>query len=419
MMKTKRFLGLAGVLASLFLALLASSCRGQVDTAELRAMADELLPRLEVLTGLEARGPIELSWQSRDSMQSFIERQLTEELEPAEIEGTQAAYAAFGLIPDTLDLRRLLLELYGEQIIGYYDPVTKELRVVEGAPRDQLATVLAHELVHALQDQHVDLDSLVSRRGQNDRQMAAQSAFEGQATLVMFALLVEDQLGRSLRPGEMPDMRAQLGAALEAQNSQFPVFRDAPQIIRETMLFAYLGGAAFMQALWRDADRRGESAFPAPIGPLLPSSTRQVIDPEGSFLAERHDPVVLRLSAPPADWRLVYENDLGQLEIGILLKEHLGPGAEVAAERTAGDRYQLLAAPGGGKALVWFTVWEDAAAADRFAASYRRILERRSDRAGRVERIEVGGRPAVLVVDADLSVDPGSVPIPEVAVAES
>lgn len=415
MMSSKKMLGLAGALASLLLTISSVACRGQDRTADLQAMADEMLPRLEVLSGLPARAPVRLAWQSRDSMRAFVEKQLAEEMQPGRIEGVQATYAAFGLIADTLDLKTLLLELYGEQVIGYYDPITKTLYVVEGAPRGEISTVLAHELVHALQDQHVNLDSLVSNQEDNDRQTAAQAAFEGQATLVMFARLIEQQLGRPLQPGDMPDLRTQLGAQLEAQNTKFPVFRSAPRIIRETMLFPYLGGAAFVQTLWRAASARGENAFPAPVGPLFPESTEQVIYPEQRFLTNRDDPTEIRLADPVAPWRLIHEDNLGELEVGILLREHLGAGADAAAQGWDGDRYQLLAAPEGGRALIWYSVWDDAPAADRFATSYRHILERRPDRQGRVTRLEIEGRPVVLVLDADRTIDLDQVPLPSTA----
>src|SRR2546425_2948610 len=47
----------------------------------------------------------------------------------------------------------------------------------------QARLVISHELVHALQDQYVNLDSLVELKRQNDRRTAAQSILEGQATL--------------------------------------------------------------------------------------------------------------------------------------------------------------------------------------------------------------------------------------------
>ena len=417
-MRAARALWRGVVPALLVLPLLAAACRGQGrerDEARLRASIDELLPRIEALSGLEARAPVRMAMRDRAELREYVAQRMEEELPPAELEGLEGAYRAFGLLPDTLDLHALLLDLLTEQVLGYYDPPTETLYLVTGVPRDALEPVLAHELVHALQDQHVDVDSLVSRERGNDRQTAAQAAIEGHATLVMVALVAEQQAGRPVGPDMLPDLKRELGPALEAENEQFPVFRSAPRILRETMLFPYLDGAAFVQALWR-ADPAG--GRPAPLGPLLPQSTEQVMQPRERFIDARDEPTELALDAAngaggAGDWRLLYENTLGALETEILLTEHLGAGAERAAQGWDGDRYRLLEAPGGGRALVWYSVWDDADAADAFAAAYRRVLERRAGtRHGRVERLEVEGRPVVLVVDAERAVAPESVPVP-------
>src|SRR5690625_4590335 len=109
---------------------LATACEPQVRTsADLQALADELLPRVEALSGLEARAPIRVTLQDTASVRAYVERQLTEELDPEELEGVHATYAALGLIPDTLDLRALMMEVYNEQIIGYFDPKAEALYV--------------------------------------------------------------------------------------------------------------------------------------------------------------------------------------------------------------------------------------------------------------------------------------------------
>src|SRR5688500_2573517 len=237
----------------------ATACRGQdrnaaapqsdVDPA-LIAVVDSLMPKLEVLAGLKKLKPVTLSEQSRDDLRKYVEARLDEELPPKELDGIRRTYVALGLIPDTMNIKALLLDLYQEQVAGYYDPSTDKFYLVKGTPVGMLRPVLAHELVHALQDQHVDLDSLVSRERGNDRQTAAQAAIEGHATLVMFALLTQEASGTTLSPADMPDISAHLAPALDAQNSQFPVFKRAPRIIRETMVFPYVGGASFMQKVW-------------------------------------------------------------------------------------------------------------------------------------------------------------------------
>ncbi len=400
----------------LALALTAPACRGQ-EAAEpgLQAMVDSLLPRLEALSGLEARAPIRVARQDRDAMRAYVEAQLEEELPPAELEGVRAAYVAFGLIPDTLELRRLLLDLYTEQVVGYYDPDAETLYVVEGVPPGELRPVVAHELVHALQDQYADLDSLIARERGNDRQTAAQAAIEGHATLVMFAWLVESQTGGAVDARDLPELTPQLEPLIEAQNEQFPVFRSAPRIIRETLLFPYVHGAAFVQALWREGAGVDGAGFPAPLGERLPMSTEQVLHPAERFLEARDAPTELALAPADAGWRSLYEGTLGELETSVLLTEHLGRGAAPAAIGWDGDRYVLLESPAGARALVWYTVWDDPAAADAFAAAYRRVLERRAGRHGRVEARTADGRPVVRIVDAPAGVDLDAVPAIELA----
>src|SRR5690606_28718862 len=284
--------------ALLTLPLVVAACRGQGradDEARLRASIDALLPRVEALSGLEARAPVRMAMRDRAELREYVAERMDEEFPPAELAGVEGAYRAFGLLPDTLDLHALLLDLLTEQVLGYYDPPTRTLYLVRGVAPQSLEPVLAHELVHALQDQHADLDSLVSRERGNDRQTAAQAAIEGHATLVMVALMAERQAGRTVSPDMLPDLEGQLGPALEAENEQFPVFRSAPRILRETLLFPYLNGAAFVQALWRAA---GSDRTPAPLDTLLPQSTEQVLHPADRFLGERDAPTEIRLGAP-------------------------------------------------------------------------------------------------------------------------
>ena len=400
---------------ALALALTSSACHAQdtapQDTARVRALVDSLLPRLQVLAGLRAERPIRIGYRTRAEVRSYIVRQLDRDLPPADLAGMQATYAALGLIPDTLRLRRLLVDLYTEQVGGYYDPETKTFYTVEGTPRDMLRTVLAHELVHALQDQHTNLDSLVSRRRGNDPQSAAQAAIEGQATAVMFALITEEASGQAVEPARLPDLGAQLRPALEAQNSRFPVFRRAPPVIREGLVFPYLQGASFVEALWRSRLRPGAGPsvpWPAPLDSLLPQSTEQVMHPE-RFLDLRDAPTALRLGATTGPlWRTAWENGMGEMEMTLFLRQHLGPAA--SARGWDGDAYRLLQGPGGARALVWYSVWDDDAAADAFAAAYRRTLVVRPARHALVERQTVDGRPVVRVVDAPAAVPLESVP---------
>jgi len=381
---------------------LASACRGQnpgseasgdVDPA-LVAMVDSMLPRLEVLAGLKKLKPVALAEQSRSDLRKYVEQRLAEEMPPAEMEGIRQTYVQLGLMPDTLDIRALLLDLYQEQVAGYYDPTSEKFYVITGTPVSLLTPVLAHELVHALQDQHANLDSLISRTRGNDRQSAAQAAIEGHATMVMFAYLTQQATRGPLDPATLPDVGAQLRPALETQNSQFPVFKRAPRIIRETLVFPYVAGATFVQKLWK---ARRDDGFPAPFGSLMPQSTEQVMHADDHFLTNRDEPTEIRFANTK---NVLYESTLGEEEMSVFLVEHLGRAASAAAAGWDGDRYQLLQL-NGKKVLVWQSIWDNEVAADRFAEAYRQIAARRTDRVIRVERNVVRGRQGVLVFDGE------------------
>lgn len=398
---------LSRALAVIVLCLLATACRGQapqqqskVDPA-LTALADTLLPKLEVLSGLKKIKPVALAEQSREDLRRYIESRLNEELPPKELEGIRQTYVALGLIPDTLNMRALLLDLYQEQVAGYYDPKTDKFYLIQGTPIGLLRPVLAHELVHALQDQHQNLDSLISRSRGNDRQSAAQAAIEGHATVVMFALMLQEASGQPIKPNALPNLSAQLQPALEAQNSAYPVFKNAPRILRETMVFPYLAGAGFVQKLWNA--RPGDS-YSAPLDSLLPQSTEQVLHAETRFLTKRDEPTEVRFSNTA---NVVYENTLGELEMGILLSQLLGLNSGEAALGWDGDRFQLIETSGK-RILVWQTVWDDAPSADKFAANYRQIGDSRKNRAIQVIRNKVESREGVLIIDADGSLAPSS-----------
>jgi hypothetical protein len=378
------------------------------DVRPFAMLVDSLLPALERISGLEVRAPIQTAVQRPADVAEYVDRRLAQQLPATELDGIRAAYAMFGLLPDTLDLRALLRDLYAEQIAGYYDPGTKTLYIVEGTPAG-LRPVLAHELVHAIQDQHTNLDSLIARSRGNDRQTAAQAAIEGHATLTMYALLAEEATGQPFDPAAMPDYAAPIRDAFEAQVTEFPVFRRAPRVIRETLLFPYADGAAFVQALWRQ-HAVGERPA-APFGALLPQSTEQVLQPE-RFVPVPDAPTELRFEDAP--WRAIFQNTLGQFETRLFLEQHAGP-MPAAAEGWDGDRYVLLEATDSARVLVWVSVWDTEEQANNFGrmASFAVGAEPLAGR-GRVERFQLEGRPAVRVVIGAPALPAAGIPLPSV-----
>jgi hypothetical protein len=222
-----------------------------------------------------------------------------------------------------------------------------------------------HELVHALQDQYLRLDSARSLKGDNDRQVAMQAVVEGHAMYEQLSSMLGGDLGLRM-PGGWDRVRDQI----RSEQGSTPLFANAPMIIQETLLFPYLSGAEFVRQVKR------ERPGPPPFEPVA-SSTEQILHPE-RFLSDTPDlPTRITLPAPRGA-SLVHEDNLVEFEMRLFLYEHLrdlGTAAR-AAEGWDGDRYQLVNTPRG-PGLAWFTVWDSAVEAAEFRDVMERMIERR------------------------------------------
>ena len=375
-------------LATPALAFLIAGC-GAESTAqtedEVRATVEEVLPEVERAVGLPFVSTPEVAVRSREQMRAYVDSKIESDMPPEEVERLTIAYRLFGLIPDTLDLAALLLELYTEQVVGYYEPDSSTLYMVDDADPAIARLTIAHELVHALQDQYMPLDSILSVKSQNDRVIAAQSILEGQATLgSMLALM----------PGQTADAFGELWTdagvrqAMSQQQETMPVFAAAPRIIKEGLIFPYLAGADFVRWFSRQ--------YPdtVPFGPRMPASTEHILRPERYRVGDV--PVELRfVEAEEAR----YTDNLGQFEIQVLLTEWTESEsvATAGAFGWAGDRYAVFET-GGDHALVWWTVWDDERSAERFFTTVRDEWSGRQidGRSHSIDRVDVGDNPGVM-----------------------
>jgi len=351
--------------------------------ATLRKLASELLPDLAARSGLELREPVRLEMRSREELVRYLESKLDEELPEEEARATVEAYALFGLVPDTLDLREVLLALYTEQVAGFYEPDSTTLFVMDDQPEALLEGLLVHELVHAVQDQWIDLGALADPKLGSDRATAAQAAIEGHATLVMLEYMAEQAQGTPVDLGALPNFANLLRSQLEGARDQFPALAAAPPVIQESLLFPYLEGAGYVHGLWAQGDRV------APFGEYLPKSTEQILGGTADDV-----PIELAMSVSGAD--ILHEDVLGRLELGVMLDQHLGPGSARFADGWGGDRYVLVEVGTGERGLIWYSVWDDEAARDRFVERFRDALGSLGGGAS-LEVMEVGGRAATVL----------------------
>jgi hypothetical protein len=396
----------------------AAACRGNPDAAKgpFGDKVAEDVPKIEKATGLKFKTPPHLELRSRQQVREFLLQTVNEPQVEKALDEDAMAYKLLGMVPDTLHLRDLYVRLLTEQIIGYYDPKTKVLYVVKGAPEEYVGETILHELVHALQDQYANLDSLEHIQGDDDREAAIAATIEGEATFWQIYLTMgwQGDVPAHL-PGGWDQIRAQIARAKTTQ----PVLGSAPFVIQESLLFPYINGADFVK---RFATRHPH------VSPLtaLPQSTEQVIH-DGAYFGAKPD-LPSTITLPPVASEIA-QNDMGEFGTRLFFFQHLGASASLSPDsvRSAaqppsvraaagwdGDRYALVKTSSG-NALAWVTVWDSPVDAAEFTSTLDDVMmqwrnvkpvisgtDRKYDDGTRTVQISsrtVAGRAVVLYVD--------------------
>jgi hypothetical protein len=354
-------------------------------------------PMVEEALGRPWKTTPRIEVRTHDQVREFVLEHLRDSTAQRELAGETAAFHVLGLIPDTLDLAKFFVPLLSEQIIGYYDPRTKVLYVVDGAPEDYVGLTILHELVHALQDQYINLDSLEQLTKDSDRQTAMQAVIEGQATLES-AIMMSGGKGNIIT--SLPGGWRQIEQMIREGSENQPVFASAPMVIQESLLFPYVNGADFV--------RRYRDHHDSPLSfDSLPQSTEQVLHDSAYFTATPDRPITVDLPAIPGE---VFENNFGEFGTRLFFYQHLGNinAAAAAATGWGGDQYAVVKTPAG-DGVVWVSAWDtpvDAAEVvsaftatitKRFGASEpTRSLKLRDGVSGDERRFEAGGRQIVV-----------------------
>jgi hypothetical protein len=377
------------------LLLLAAACRGRPPApggTDVARLVDSIAPAVEKAVGLRFRSPPRSAVRTREQVRAYVLHKLDQELPAEKALGLQATYRLLGLLPDSLDLRALLLDLFTEQIVGYYEPDSTTLFVVANADPSFLRAVVAHELVHALQHQYLPLDSILRQRGDNDRLTAAQSILEGQATLAGLQVMVPEQ-----NLFAMPEFWETYREQFRVQQRSMPVYSKAPRILRESIIFPYLAGADFLR-WWYGSEHRDSQ----PYGSRMPVSTEQILHPHRYGKGDQ--PVALKFTADEPG--VLYEDVMGEFEIRVLAADlSNAPAATEIATPLAygwgGDRFRVYQAPAG-PAMVWYIAWDDLGSRTRFLNTTGQRLESRRRLGYRMEltSLTIGDRPATRLVIA-------------------
>ena len=304
--------------------------------ADFIAAADEVLGQMSQITGLKLVTPLKKSLRSREEIRAYVIKQMNEEKNPSERYADQRSAEAFGLLPKGFDLDSFMVNVLTEQVEGLYDPKAREFYIADWSPLADQRMVMAHELTHALEDQHFKIeDWLRAARPNEDAELARDAVLEGSAMAAMVDYLMLGT-GRSLK--DVPDFDPGM---LIGDLSSTPTLQKAPPFLKDALIFPYIGGLTFSAAVMRNT---GWSALPA-LFERPPVSTQQILHP--ALYRSGKTPATVTL--PPLEkllgenWSKLDENIMGEFGWKEVLKRFLdNDRAKSLAAAWDGDRYVVF-----------------------------------------------------------------------------
>lgn len=389
-----------------------------VSEEALLAAAEEIAQDVAEIRGLEVMGPVKKGIKQRDELRAVLISKLAEEIEDEDIEAEAAVFKRLGVIPQDLDYKKVLLDVLTEQIAGFYDQTTKELYIMEGIPLSLQRPAMAHELFHAIQDQHFDILSMqepFSTMENSDFALARSALIEGDATVLMFDFslyeagtlpqegatsLVDIPVAANLlRNLEFNDITAleQLagtfgGAGFDIGDS---ALSRAPAIFRESLMFPYFAGMRFVVMArsgrtWADIDRIYENP---------PVSTEQILHPERYFAGDDPQHVDFQSDQALADWKPIYDSVIGEFQMLQILKAHVPDLSGGAAKGWDGDRMRAYRNNDtGSTAVVFLSTWDGIGEAGEFYEAAVAAAEKRYPEATPVGSVGKYGESTCLVI---------------------
>jgi hypothetical protein len=340
--------------------------------AEFAAAADEVLHQMSEITGLKLLTPLKKSLRSRDQIRAYVINEMKEDKDEAERYAGQRSAEAFGLLPKGFDLDNFMIDLLTEQIAGLYDPKSHEFYVADWIPAADQKMVMAHELTHALQDQHFKIDNWVkAARPNDDAELARESVLEGSAMAAMVDYLLQGT-GRSLQ--DLPDIDPSM---LVGDMDSTPMLKKAPPFLRDALIFPYLDGLNFSAAIVRP---KGWDAL-AGVFAKPPVSTQQIMHPD-LYFSFRIPPKADLPSLDKdlgADWVRLEDNLMGEFGWKEVLKQFLNEERAIPlAAAWSSDRYILFEQKKTKKlVLIARLDLADEGATGRFFSAYSEVLAKK------------------------------------------
>jgi len=288
------------------------------------------LARVSELRGIAATKPVPGVKLDRDQLVARVKEKALREYPPDALKREGQILQLMGFAPPSFDYLAEMLKLLEAQLEGFYEPKNGTMYLASELRGAQAQATLAHELVHALQDQRWDLRSRSTYKpGRSDTTMAEAALAEGDATSLMLDFLMMPDKSAIEIPDEAVRELMQSGMNMGDVQS-------VPHILRSSLVAPYGEGLAFVHALRRKSGWRGVDA----AWTRLPTTTEQILHLDKWEAQEG----ALAVPAPTAlalgeGWTKEDEDAYGELGLVLSFGEWMDDAdARIAAAGWGGDR---------------------------------------------------------------------------------
>ena len=359
-----------------------SGCAPQLaknGEAQLRERVEEIKQNVAAIRGLKFARAVPIHVENEGVIRKYLEAELIGDKGEEKLRNTALAYSKLGLFPAGINLKNSLLKMYAAQVQGFYDLQGKKVVLPKhsgdgintGGHRGASACddkVVAHELTHALQDQHFALGERLGPSNNSDKTLAFRAVAEGDANLA-----------ESLYSfgGIFQDSGLSVGQISQTGTGELPPgMSDVPSAIADKLLFQYQIGTSFVKHVFAKWGWPGVNLlYRSP-----PRSTEQLLHPE-KYLDSPDPPTIIELTNLSClfsvDWTEIENNTLGELMVQSLFSGFVSrEEAMMVAGGWDGDRFVAFRR-GDEISFIWVTAWDSPEDAQEFYDKYQVILLRK------------------------------------------
>jgi len=238
---------------------------------EIAEVVLEIEAQVSQIRGLTLVEPVPRRMISPDELNEIVIEEFFADYTDEDAHKDVLILSLIGLLPPDFDLRGFYLDLYSEQISGFYDSEIEEIYIVKGTTfGGSEKLTYAHEFTHVLQDQNFQFDE-----GLNYNEAACQENSERCAAIQ--ALIEGDASYTEILWFQTYATRSDYRDIIEAfENFSSPVFDKGPPFIQLDLLFPYEKGYTFVEYLFNEGGFDAvDAAYENP-----PVSTEQILHPE-------------------------------------------------------------------------------------------------------------------------------------------